>query len=341
MQEVFDNTSFEEDCVGSRISDNFIVVKNTMSVRQAMSELVKQAAFHDNVATVFAVEESGRFFGALDVKDLIVAREATLLSSVILTDYPFCYATESVKECVDRFKETYEDTVPVLDEEHRLVGVLTAQELSAMLAEEIEEDYAMLAGLTEGEEISEPLKTSISKRLPWLMVLFFLGLCVSAVVGLFESIARDLTVLVFFQSLILGMAGNAGTQALAVTIRFLAENPSPNGHSARLIWKEARVGAGNGLLLGVLSFVFIGLYLYLLKGESLGFSFSVSACTGLSLFFAMCLSGICGTVIPLVFQKLKIDPAVASGPFITTFNDLVAVLTYYGFAYLLLGFFLS
>ncbi len=340
-QEAVLSENYEEDQIGSRMSTNFISIRKGISVRQAMSELVKQAADHDNVATIYVVDDQDRFFGAIDLKDLIIARESTPLSSFTVTSYPYTYAMESTTDCMDRLKDCCEDSIPVLDEAHKLVGVLTAQDLAVMITDEIEEDYAMLAGLTEEEELSEPLGKSIGKRLPWLIVLFLLGLGVSTVVGLFESIAANLTVLVFFQSLILGMAGNAGTQSLAVTIRVLAECDPEKGQSSRLIWKEARVGASNGILLGLLSFVLIGLYLFLLKGESASLAFSVSACTGLALFFAMLLSGVSGTVIPLVFQKLKIDPAVASGPFITTLNDLVAVVTYYGLAHVLLFSFLA
>ena len=128
-----------------------------------------------------------------------------------------------------------------------------------------------------------------------------------------------------------------GTQSLAVTIRVLMDDDQLTaGQKLLLVGKEARVGLCNGAILGVLSFVFIGLYLFCLKGQPVLLSFSVSFCTGAALLIAMILSSLSGTVVPILFKKMKIDPAVASGPLITTINDLVAVVTYYGLAWLLL-----
>ena len=180
------------------------------------------------------------------------------------------------------------------------------------------------------------MKKSIGKRLPWLVILLGLGMVVSSVVGLFEAVVAHLTLIVCFQSLVLDMAGNVGTQSLAVTIRVLMDEHLSGKHKLFLISKEARVGLLNGLLLGVLSFAFIGLYLLLLKGQSVLMAFSISACTGIALLVSMVLSSIAGTAIPILLKKIKVDPAVASGPLITTINDLVAVVSYYGLAWILL-----
>ena len=163
-----------------------------------------------------------------------------------------------------------------------------------------------------------------------------MGFIVSSVVGLFDSVVSGLPLIVSFQSLILGMAGNVGTQSLAVTIRALSDEGLEGRQKAYLVFKEARVGFFNGLLLGVSSFLIIGAYLFFLKGEPMSLAFSVSGCTGIALLVSMLLSSVSGTTIPLVFKKMGIDPAVASGPFITTINDLVAVVTYYGLAWILL-----
>lgn len=202
--------------------------------------------------------------------------------------------------------------------------------------DEIGEDYAMLAGLTAEEDLSEPLKESMKKRLPWLLVLLGLGLLVSGVVGVFERVVSQLTLIMAFQSLILDMAGNVGTQSLAVTIRVLTDENLTFRQKTHLVSKEMKVGLCNGLILGVLSFLFVGLYIMLFKGKEVVFSFAVSGCIGVSLVLAMLISSAVGTLIPLFFKRIKIDPAVASGPLITTVNDLVAVVAYYGLSWLLL-----
>lgn len=186
------------------------------------------------------------------------------------------------------------------------------------------------------EDWDEPMGESFWGRFPWLILLFGLGMLVSGVAGLFEGIVSQLSVIVSFQSLVLGMAGNVGTQSLAVTIRALAREQLTPREMRRLVLRESRLGLCNGLLLGGLSFLFIGAYLHWIRGLEGAVAFSVSLCTGLALFFSMVLSGMAGSVIPLLCKKLRIDPAVASGPFITTLNDLVAVVAYYGLSWLIL-----
>ena len=210
------------------------------------------------------------------------------------------------------------------------------QEEVGSAREELCEDYAYLAGLPEISPEEEHAALGVRRRLPWLLLLFGLGFLVSGAVGLFERVVESLSVIVSFQSLILGMAGNAGTQSLAVTVRTLASAERKGKRAWRLVLRESLVGACNGFLLGVLSFLFVGGYLYLLRGESAALAFSVSLCVGVALFISMWLSGVTGAAIPLLLCRVGVDPAVASGPFITTLGDLVSVFAYYGLAWLLL-----
>jgi magnesium transporter len=168
------------------------------------------------------------------------------------------------------------------------------------------------------------------------VILLGLGLLVSGVVGLFEQVAASLTVAVCFQSLILAMAGNVGTQSLAVAIRVLTDEELTPRQKFSLVGKEAKVGLCNGLIVGALSVGVVGLYLMLAKGEPAAMAFSVSACTGIAMFLAMMLAALTGTAVPILFRRLGIDPAVASGPLITTVNDLVAVVIYYSLVWFLL-----
>lgn len=331
-QEISLLSSFDEDEIGSRMTTNFVMIHMGISVRQAMRELVEQAADNDNISTIYVADDDGIFAGAIDLKSLIIAREGTELDSIIMTSYPYVYANELIEDCIERIKDYSEDSIPVLDQENRLKGVLTAQDVAELIDDEMGEDYARLAGLTAEEDLQEPLAMSIVKRLPWLLVLLGLGLVVSSVVGLFEAVAAGLTIIVAFQSLILDMAGNVGTQSLAVTIRVLMDDQCTGRQKLYLVAKEAKIGLCNGLILGSLSILFIGLYLLLIKGEAAHFAFSISLCAGAALALSMSLSSISGTTIPILFKGLGVDPAVASGPLITTVNDLIAVVTYYGLA---------
>ena len=184
-------------------------------------------------------------------------------------------------------------------------------------------------------DLTESVRKSVVKRLPWLIILLGLGIGVSATVGIFESLVKQLPAIMFFQSLILDMAGNVGTQSLAVAIRVLMDTELSARKKISLILKECRIGILNGGILGILSFIAVGGYLCL-KGNDVFFAFSVSGCLGVAMVVAMAISAFAGTIIPVIFQKVGIDPAVASGPLITTVNDLVAVITYYGLSWIIL-----
>ena len=172
--------------------------------------------------------------------------------------------------------------------------------------------------------------------MPWLVILLALGMIVSSVVGIFEKVVTNLPIIMCFQSLILDMAGNVGTQSLAVTIRVLMDESLTAKQKFELVFKEMKIGLCNGGVLGLMSFALIGLYIYIIKGKTLIFAYAVSGCIGLSLLLAMLISSAVGNCIPLFFKKIHIDPAVASGPLITTINDLVAVISYYGLSWILL-----
>ncbi len=205
-----------------------------------------------------------------------------------------------------------------------------------IVEDELIDDYAKLAGLLSEEDLLEPTFKSIKKRLPWLVVLLFLGMIVSSTIGLFKNTVASLPIIVNFQSLVLAMAGNVGTQSLAVTIRVLMDEDVGGRQKFLLVLKEMRVGLFNGIIIGLISFVLVGGYLSIICGEANSLSFSVSFCTALAMAISMLLSGLFGSLIPIIFKRLKIDPAVASGPLITTVNDLVAVVSFYSLASFLL-----
>lgn len=328
--------SFNEDEIGSKMTSNYVVIDFGISVKEAMSSLIRQANDNDNISTIYVLDKNQIFLGAIDLKDLIIAREGTDLEKIITTSYPYVYATEQIEDCLSRIKDYSEDSIPVLDNENKLIGVLTSQTIMELVDDEMSEDYAKFAGLSSEEDLNEPLRKSIMKRLPWLMVLLVLGMFVSSIVGVFEKVVAQLPLIIAFQSLILDMAGNVGTQSLAVTIRVLIDENIGKKQKFFLVCKETRIGLVNGMILGILSFVLVGVYLVLLKSQTMNMAFSISACTGIALVVSMVLSSMSGTLIPLMFIKMKIDPAVASGPLITTINDLVAVITYYCLVWVLI-----
>lgn len=334
-ERIFETGPVREECFGDYMSGNFVQLTEGLSVKGAMRTLVEQAGKCEDIDILFVTDEAGQYRGAIELKRLITAREGTPLSSLIDGDYPFVFAPRPVDENVDQLREFAEGTLPVLDGDHRLLGVISVTQMLEILDEEYGEDYARLGGLSEEEDLQEGLWLSMKKRLPWLGVLLILGMLISSVIGAFEGVIEQLSVVVCFQSLILGMAGNSGTQSLAVTVRLLNGDPLTKKERWRLVNKEIGIGFANGGALALLSFGGIGAYLCL-TGESAAFAFAVSGCIGGALWCAMTLSAAAGTLIPLTLDALKLDPAVASGPLITTLNDLSAVVIYYGLAWLFL-----
>ena len=331
--------SYSDEEIGSKMTTNFIAICRGITIKQAMRALVQQAADNDNLSTIYVIEDehTEKFYGAINLQDLIIAREGTDLDTLITTSYPYVYDHESVADCIEQLKDYSEDSIPVLDSDMKLLGVITSQDLVEVVDEEMSEDYAKLGGLTSEEDLDEPLLDSIKKRSPWLIILMFLGLLVSSVVGIFEPVMQKLAFVVAFQSMILDMAGNTGTQSLAVTIRVLSDEELTGKQKRHLVFKECRAGFCNGLLLGAITCALVGIYLHFTQ-PALDWihCYAVSGCIGLAMVVAMTVSSMTGTVVPLFFKRLKIDPAVASGPMITTLTDLVGVVSYYGLVWLLL-----
>lgn len=328
--------SYDDDEIGSKMTTNFVIMKNDLTIKQAMKELIRQADENDNISTIYVTDKEDKFYGVIDLKDLIRARDYAQLESLIVTSYPYVLDHDKIDVSIEKIKDYAEDSIPVLNDESHVLGVITSQDIIEVVDDELGDDYAKLAGLTAEEDLKETLSQSMKKRLPWLVTLLLLGLGVSTVVGLFETVVSELAIVVCFQSLILDMAGNVGTQSLAVTIRVLMDEQLKASEKVKFVFKEMRVGFFNGMLLGALAFAGIGVYVMAIKHYSPSFSFAVAACVGGSLWLAMIVSSLVGTLVPMFFHKIKVDPAVASGPLITTVNDLVAVITYYGCAWIFL-----
>lgn len=328
--------SYDEDRIGSLITTNYICIPKTLDIRAAMHELIRQAGEHDNISTLYVMDESGKFSGAIDLKNLIIARQNDSLDALIIYSYPYLFADEKISDCIEKIKDYAEDSLPVLNQSRQIIGIITAQDVVEAVDDEMGEDYAKLAGLTAEEDLNETTGQSIKKRLPWLMILLVLGMLVSSVVGAFEGVVAILPIVICFQSLVLDMAGNVGTQSLAVTIRVLMDEELGAKEKRKLVAKESKAGMFNGLLLGALAVAFLGVYVRLFKGYAPAQAFLISFCVGVALLLSMIVSSLVGTLVPMFFKKIKVDPAVASGPLITTINDLVAVVIYYGLAWVLL-----
>lgn len=330
--------SYEEDEIGSKMTTNYIVIPHHSTIKQAMRIVVKNANENDNVNTIYVVEDDDTFFGCIELKDLIIARAETDINTIIHTNYPYLKDKDKVSDVINDLKEYDLVMIPVLDQQNHLIGVITSSDIVEAVDAELGEDYAKLAGLSKEEDVDEPYFRSLKKRLPWLGLLLILGLCVSMVISQFEAIIAIIPMVVFFQSIVLDMAGNVGTQSLAVTIRYLNSDEVTPKKTSKMIFKEVRLGFTNGIVIGGISFLIVLAFLFVKHQPITGETFLIhdalflSSSVLIAMIAALTLASFVGVFIPVIFKKCKIDPAVASGPLITTIDDMVAVVTYYGLA---------
>ncbi len=332
--------SYDNNLIGSKMTTNFVTVDKDVTVKKAMSSVIKQAADNDNITTIYVLD-GNTFYGAVELRDLVIARDTTHFESIVSTNYPYVYANETISDCIEQLKDYLEDSIPVLNENNELIGVITSADLVEVAVDEISDDYAKLAGLTSEEDLDEPIFKSVKKRIPWLLILLVVGFGISYVTQLFQNvIPLSLIIIYSFQTLILSMSGNTSTQSLGVTIRVVSDEQLTTKQKFSFILKELKVSVLNGLIVGLISFLFVGLYLAFIVPNDIAHlnvsPFAISGCIGISLFIAMIIAGLIGTLIPMFFKKVGIDPAIASGPLITTLNDFISVCCYYGISFLML-----
>lgn len=339
--------SFDEDQIGSKMTTNYIIIKKNNTVKEAMKHLIKYSEENDNILTLFVKDEEGKFYGSVELTDLIRARDTTPLEDIIHTQYPYVYATETVENCINDLRDAALTLYPVLNDKDELVGVITQDDLVEVVHEEMADDYAKLAGLREAEEIDESIGKSVKKRIVWLIILLFIAMVVTLVSDQFTGVIAVLPGIVAFQSPILDMAGNAGTQSLGVTIRAICDDDLPKKKVTRMILKELCVGIINAAILGAITFTVSFSFIMvkhainpaytIIEGElfSTKDALLVGICVGGALIPALALSSLCGCLVPLFFKALHMDSAVASGPLITTINDIIGIATYYGLALLM------
>ena len=320
--------------IGSRMSGNFVCIRDTLTIREAMSELVRQAGVHDNIATLYVVDAAGGVYaGAIDLKDLIIARENDRLADIIRRGYPYVFANERTADCAERIAGYEEDSLPVLTEDRHIAGVLTVQELVELVGDAMGGDYAKLGGLTSEEDLREPVLVSMKKRLPWLIALLFSGYGRIVRGGCFRvgggsAACRHL--------LPVAGAGHGGQRGHPVAGR---HHPRADGREADVAGRTGPAGQGDAggpaerWVPGRNGSGVPGRLRPRVQRATRGCPHSSSpAAWGCRWWWPWSSPAWWGTLIPMLFHRIRIDPAVASGPLITTVNDLVAVVTYYGLA---------
>ncbi|WP_067842087.1 magnesium transporter [Amphibacillus sediminis] len=313
---------YEEKTAGSIMTTEFVVVASDMTVKEAMRHLRKEAPEAETIYYIYVVDQDQRLVGVISLRDLIIAEGAFTIEDV-MSDRVVSVSVGDDQADVAQMVRDYDFlALPVVDFQNHLLGIITVDDIMDVMEEEASDDYSKLAGVDVDSVDNNPILAA-KKRLPWLIILLFLGLFTASIIARFEETLDQVALLAIFIPLIAGMAGNTGTQALAVAVRGIATGEFQKQGIVKIIMREATTGLITGMTCGLVIWGII----YIWQGTLfLGFL------VGLSITATLFVATISGALVPLIMNHFKIDPAVASGPFITTINDIISVTIYFGMA---------
>lgn len=325
-REVKSLLTYPENTAGRLMTNEYVTLKSDWTAEEALRRLRKEAPGAETIYYLYVTDNQEKLVGVVSLRELIVAAADTPIANIMSENVVFVSAEVDQEEAA-RLIERYDFlALPVVDENQRLVGIVTVDDVIDVLEDEATEDFSRLAaieGITEVSDLRVPAYQAAFKRLPWLVLLMFFGFISGNIIARFEKTLEAVAILAIFIPLIAGMAGNTGTQSLAVVVRGLAVTEFRPRDFLWLLRREA----GVGLIIGTVSGLLIALLTYLWQGNIwLGFVL------GFSLWLTLFVSTMSGAVVPLILNYFKIDPAVASGPFITTINDIIGLTIYFSVA---------
>ena len=325
--EIIELLRYDENSAGGLMAKELIKVNENWTVTTCVREMRAQAEYVTRVHSIYVVDNENVLKGRLSLKDLLISPNNAHIKDVYIPKVDYVSVNEDPEEVAKIMAKYDLEAIPVVDEMKRLVGRITIDDIVDVIKEEADKDYQQMAGITQDVYADDSILDLTRARLPWLIVGLVGGLGAAFIMGTFESIISDHAILFFFTPLIAAMAGNVGVQSSAIIVQGIANDDIKGSIGARLS-KELFLSLLNGLILAVLLF----LSTWIWKGELL-----TASAVSLSLIAVIIIAGLVGTFIPLFLDKRGIDPAVATGPFITTSNDIFGILIYFWIAKLILG----
>jgi magnesium transporter len=331
-QEIKELLHYEEYTAGSIMTTEFISIAANQTIRSAMYILKREAPTAETIYYLFVVDDEKRLVGVISLRDLIVSEEDRMVSEIMNERVHSVSVGEDQEEVAKKMKDYNFLALPVVDFQNHLLGIITVDDIMDVMEEEASDDYSKLAAVSGFDGYDRGPLSAARKRLPWLIILLFLGMITANLMGRFEQTLDQVAILAVFIPLIAGMAGNTGTQALAVAVRGLAIGDLEKEEKSKLVVREAGTGVITGTTCGMLVMIIV----YLWKGDIF-----LGMLVGISIFLTLIVATLAGALVPLLMHRLKVDPAVASGPFITTVNDIISLLIYLGMATLFMGYLIS
>ncbi len=319
---------YEEGTAGSLMAKELVKAKEDWSIPTCVRKMRDQAKQVTRVHSIYVVDKNEGLIGRLSLKDLLVASDKAKVSDIYIPKVDSVNVNEPVED-VARIMQKYDlEAIPVVDNKNHLEGRITIDDIVDVIKEEAEKDYQLAAGLTEDIEADDSIFEKTKARLPWLILGLFGGLAAASIMGGFEEALLSFPELFFFTPLIAAMAGNVGVQSSAIIVQGLA-NDNIKGNMFNRMLKEIGLSLVNGIILAGLIFVF---------GIFLNYNINISITIAISLIIVIIIASLIGTFVPLILDKKGIDPAVATGPFITTSNDIFGIFIFFYIAKLILGF---
>ena len=326
-KDIVDLLRYDEDSAGGLMAKELVKVNENWMVTNCVKEMRAQAENVTRVHSIYVVDDQGMLKGRLSLKDLLTAPSNAHIRDVYIAKVDYVNVNERAEEVAKIMSKYDLEAIPVVDEIGRLVGRITIDDIVDVIIEEAEKDYQLAAGLSGDVEADDSIWLLTRARLPWLFLGLLGGLGAAAIMGGFEEMLAQHAVLFFFTPLIAAMAGNVGVQSSAIIVQGLANDDLKGSIGFRLI-KEMLLALLNGLILAAILMVFTWAW----KG-----SLDTAIAVSLSLVVVTVVAGLVGTFIPLFLHKRNIDPAIATGPFITTSNDIFGILIYFSIAKMILG----
>lgn len=325
---------YREDSAKAMMSLEFIQIESNLLIGDALKEIIAKVTENDYLDQIFVVEQQ-QFLGSVGIKQLFLAKATDDVASVTNRHSISVQENDSIATVIDKVSDYDLAIIPVLNEENQLRGIITADDILKEIKDNYQ-DLIQVVAQVDIDDINKPVVKRTLSRIPWLLMSVVLNLLIAGLIGQFEETISLVAALVLFQPMILGMSGNIGNQSLAVTILDLGNGLlAGKGKARKHLGKESLITVINALILGVVSFGFATIYIHFSQIGTQS-ALAVGYTVGLSMFIALSASGFCAVLLPLLFAKIKIDPIAASGPTLSTINDLISLLVYVGLASLLL-----
>ena len=319
--------SYDPDTAAGIMATEFVALKENMTVEETLKYLQKYGEENENIYDLYVVDNFDKLKGVISLKELVTKNFNTRISDVIHTKIEGIPYNTDQEEVGHRFEKYGYLTMPVVDNSNRLLGVVTFDDVMQILRDETTEDIHRLGGVDEGEKVDGSLKDSVKSRLPWLIVNLVTAILAAAVVGVFEGTIQAVVSLATFMPIVTGMGGNAGTQTLTIIVRGLALGELNFKNMKKVFFKEIGVGVVTGVVIGFI----IGVLGYIWEGN-----FMFGIIISVAMLLNMIVATITGYLVPVVLKKFKVDPALASSIFVTTFTDVLGFFFFLGLATLLI-----